>query len=493
MPKYSGYAVFNKPKYRPRDTVRFKFFLVRNDKRKSENKLLRAEIYDYKSSKEIIKTIAPYTAGGYESSFVLSDSLKLKLNTVYSVVLKELEGNEWKEVIRGSFRYEDYELHKINLNVRHPEWVEYPGRPIALYIRASDENDLTIPDARLEVVVTPRTASNFKQQQTFVKDTLWKTLIKLDPVGETSFSVPDSVFPQANVEFTVQLKALTSDNDYKFENIYLSYKVKDELLRAIFNKGQLDFTYLLDGKNASKSASIYIRNESYELKFYKKVILPYKMKVPLSWKSILVKTDEGFEQDFSAGYFNVRLTPSVTQTKDSLRVTVSNPSGLRFWYSLFSGNKVFKKGYTTNLDTVMKHADSKAVQLAINYIWAGSANYNQANTFFAEKQLTVELNSPPIVYPGQAVHMEVTVRDVNNNCENTATNVIVAGTYADPRFLLNKTDVSCLGNDGTIDVYDVQYGLAPFDYTIIAPSPSNVGVNNITGHFTNLTPGEYAI
>lgn len=88
---------------------------------------------------------------------------------------------------------------------------------------------------------------------------------------------------------------------------------------------------------------------------------------------------------------------------------------------------------------------------------------------------------------------QVVVRDASNNCENIENNVVVAGTYADPRFLLNKADVSCLGNDGTIDVYDVQFGRAPFDYTIIAPSPSNVGINNTTGHFTNLTPGEYAI
>lgn len=122
-------------------------------------------------------------------------------------------------------------------------------------------------------------------------------------------------------------------------------------------------------------------------------------------------------------------------------------------------------------------------------VTSGAGNYN----YKVSGPVSTPFTSSNIISGLQPGIYQLTVRDVNNNCENTATNVIVAGTYADPRFLLNKTDVSCLGNDGTIDVYDVQYGLAPFDYTIIAPSPSNVGVNNITGHFTNLTPGEYAI
>ncbi len=120
---------------------------------------------------------------------------------------------------------------------------------------------------------------------------------------------------------------------------------------------------------------------------------------------------------------------------------------------------------------------------------SGSGNYN----YKVSGPVSTPFTSSNIITGLQPGTYQLTVRDVTNNCENTETNVIVAGTYADPRFLLNKTDVTCLGNDGTIDVYDIQYGLAPFDYTIISPSPSNVGVNNNTGHFTNLIPGEYAI
>ena len=122
-------------------------------------------------------------------------------------------------------------------------------------------------------------------------------------------------------------------------------------------------------------------------------------------------------------------------------------------------------------------------------VTSGPGSYNYKVT----GPVSTPFTSSNVITGLQPGTYQITVRDINNNCENTADDVEVEGSYADPRFLLDKTDVTCLGNDGIIDVYDVQYGRAPFDYTIVSPSPSNIGVNNTTGHFTNLTPGEYAI
>lgn len=88
----------------------------------------------------------------------------------------------------------------------------------------------------------------------------------------------------------------------------------------------------------------------------------------------------------------------------------------------------------------------------------------------------------------------VSVKDINTNCVIDKYNVIVPGTYGDPRFTLTKTDVTCMnGTDGSVSVANLQYGRSPFTYTIVAPSPSGVGTTNTTGHFTNLVAGEYAI
>src|SRR5688500_645906 len=96
-------------------------------------------------------------------------------------------------------------------------------------------------------------------------------------------------------------------------------------------------------------------------------------------------------------------------------------------------------------------------------VTSGAGNYN----YKAIGAVSTPFTSSNVITGLQPGNYQVVVRDINNNCENAQANVVVAGSYADPRFLLNSTDVSCAGNDGTVDVYDVQYGRAPFDYTIV--------------------------
>lgn len=88
----------------------------------------------------------------------------------------------------------------------------------------------------------------------------------------------------------------------------------------------------------------------------------------------------------------------------------------------------------------------------------------------------------------------VSVKDISTNCVIDKYNVVVPGTYADPRFILTKTDVTCInGTDGTISVAGMQFGRSPFTYTLVAPSPVGAGTTNSTGNFTGLIAGEYAV
>lgn len=88
----------------------------------------------------------------------------------------------------------------------------------------------------------------------------------------------------------------------------------------------------------------------------------------------------------------------------------------------------------------------------------------------------------------------VTVSDITTNCTINISNVVVPGTYSDPRFTLNSVDVSCdNGNNGMISLATLSFGRGPFTFSIIAPSPSGVGTTNSTGTFTNLSPGVYTI
>lgn len=119
----------------------------------------------------------------------------------------------------------------------------------------------------------------------------------------------------------------------------------------------------------------------------------------------------------------------------------------------------------------------------------GSGNY----TYKAIGPVTTNTTSSNVITGLAPGYYTVVVKDIVNSCILQQDSVPVAGSYNDPRFQLTKTDASCAGNDGTISMINQQYGRSPFIYTIVAPSPSNVGVSNSTGNFTGLTPGEYAI
>lgn len=88
----------------------------------------------------------------------------------------------------------------------------------------------------------------------------------------------------------------------------------------------------------------------------------------------------------------------------------------------------------------------------------------------------------------------ITINDLVTDCTFTQTNVVVAGSYQDPRFTLTGVSVSCdNGNNGSITVNGQQFGRSPFAYTIVAPSPYGVGTTNSTGMFSNLRAGDYSI
>lgn len=88
----------------------------------------------------------------------------------------------------------------------------------------------------------------------------------------------------------------------------------------------------------------------------------------------------------------------------------------------------------------------------------------------------------------------VEVIDIQTGCNFTGHNIYVAGSYVDPRFVLETTDVGCHnGNNGAILVQNAERGRAPFIFSIVAPSAMGVGTSNSDGIFTGLKAGNYTI
>ncbi len=120
----------------------------------------------------------------------------------------------------------------------------------------------------------------------------------------------------------------------------------------------------------------------------------------------------------------------------------------------------------------------------------GSGSYN----YKVDGPVNTPYTSSNTITGLSAGNYTVTVKDIVTGCVRDQFNVIVTGSYTDPRFSLLKTDETCLNaSNGTVTVTGLTGGRAPFVYTIIAPSPMGVGTSNATGVFTGLIGGEYAI
>jgi len=119
----------------------------------------------------------------------------------------------------------------------------------------------------------------------------------------------------------------------------------------------------------------------------------------------------------------------------------------------------------------------------------GSGSYN----YRVIGPVTKPFTSSNIITGLQSGYYKVIVKDINTNCTKEKDSVYVPSTYQDPRFQLAKQNVTCLGNDGSIQVINQEYGRAPFTYTLIAPSASSVGTTNAIGTFNGLIPGEYYV
>jgi Secretion system C-terminal sorting domain len=120
----------------------------------------------------------------------------------------------------------------------------------------------------------------------------------------------------------------------------------------------------------------------------------------------------------------------------------------------------------------------------------GSGTYN----YKVQGPTTADFTSANLITGLQPGTYSIIVKDIISACTFEIDNVVIAGSYSDPRFGLAETDVTCMnGNDGKISVAGLTNGRAPFTYTVVAPSPSAVGTSNSTGTFTGLTPGTYSV
>ncbi len=331
--KHTGYIVFNKPKYLPQDTVKIKAFIL-TKKGKPINKPVKLVLHA--NRKNIMLTeLEPYSKGGYEYQFYLHDSLQLQLDRSYDV---SLELNNRKKFINGYFKYEDYELTKNNLTLRLDEPVQYRNKKFLLYVKGTDENELNLLDARIDVLVKPKSINKYFEKKIFVPDTILFIEKRLEPTEETEILIPDSVFPPINFEYEIEVKLFTSDNEVvtKSEKVKYYYNLSEFDIELLADS--IQFKYIENGISKKKNTTVYAVDN-----FGNETILhtgdtPFQLELSPYYSSYSITSDSLQET------IDISSEPSLLQcqsqrTTDSIFIVVDNPRKIPFSYNIYKKNR----------------------------------------------------------------------------------------------------------------------------------------------------------
>ncbi len=401
-----GYFVFNKPKYLPGDTVKFKAYIV-NDHGRPINKTLDVKLRKDRDKQIDIEKITPARPGSYSGNFVLADSLGLNLDTSYEIMLKH---GKRRTYASGSFRYEDYELKSIVLTVRPDSGTQIRGRKFAFHIRATDENGLNIQDGTIDFALLSREMHNQFGNNVFVKDTLFYKKTGLEQTGETMIPVPDSLFPSADISYTAIVKVRMTDNEYKDKAIDVNFLDRSEDMKYELNNDSILFTPTINGRPFSCSATISGTDRFGYQSVPRNVSLPLKEKINPYYSSYRIIT-ERLSRSISVNNETSLISCDSEVKNDSLKINILNPRKLPFAWFLYKANTLESKGYGNSYDYYGRIKKGSRYFLSLVYLWSGKTTTETYDLTGNSNDLKIQVSQPALVYPGQKVRMDIKVTD----------------------------------------------------------------------------------
>ncbi|GGA85574.1 carboxypeptidase-like regulatory domain-containing protein [Puia dinghuensis] len=410
--RFRSFFALSKPKYKPGDTVSGKAFIMDRKGHPIDHPLaLRLSSQRSSGTDTILTRVTPYRPGGYSFAFVLTDSLRLSLDDTYDLTLEQVKK---KSLSRSRFTYEEYDLTSIRLNARTDREEHYLGEPLSVYLQALDENDLPVPDARIEIDVLSSNAVAFHDPTVFLKDTLWHWTQTLDPVGETRILLPDSIFPSASFPYTVDCRLLNSDNETDRKQLDVRYYTDTAHIDIHAHTDSLDIRYTIRGRPAAAQATVTAFTAKEEIIASIPLSLPASLRVnPLAtlYGVSVGAPGDSLRADFDLSTEHLDIPAFTKRTRDTVLISVNNPARLPFWYTITAGRKVILRGYGDQLHYLGKPVGSAPYHLQLQYLWQGDLQSRQIDLPFFEKRLTIDIRQPEYVYPGEKVNIAIAVTD----------------------------------------------------------------------------------
>lgn len=409
-PRRKGYLVLDQPMYQPGDTVRWKAYLVNRKKWPVRNKA-RLVLYKgrYGTSNPVFEETVKPSKGSFSGWFVVGDSLQIDRSYKLAIVAPRKQWT-WTSNL---FRLEDYQLDETHYTMRVENENNYAGEPVTLFLSGKDANKKNLLDARVSLEVKRSNIQHIQGNEVFLPEVIWEHKQPLDPLGETKITIPDSLFPDAEVDYQVVASFNNSNNE-----------THKETKSLVFHPQKGHFKLDMEGphvkgewweSNQSKKAEAWLIGM-----YIGDTVLKEQVTLPVQ-RSIHPLVDVYHLQNQStkasiSTYKAGSLVEVVAYRKgDSVHVKLHNPRALAVRFNLFKNeHQEVESRIVNQLDTTWHAPGLTTYFFSYQYVWGGDALSKEQAIYRFEKSLKVELQSPKEVYPGQSTAIKVKVSDHRN-------------------------------------------------------------------------------
>lgn len=406
----TAYFALNKPKFKPGDTVKGKFYSW-DYKNRPLTETITLELKGDKNKTKLTKALNPYRKGAYSFEFVLHDSLNLKLDKSKYIYL--FTKNK-QRITTTYFKYEDYELSNQRLAISSDKSEYYRGEEVIVSLDAFDANEHRLQDAKAKLVVLSNGSDFQATDMLFIPDTLWKKEVKLATNKTTEIRISDSIFMPANMGFKVHALLQSSDFDTSSEQMNLTFKNESQKITHQIIGDSLRIEFQRKGKKVPVEVNVEATDFFGNLVNICEETTPFSIPIEAMYSKYILST-RYFSEEIKTNQLSSGVTASLFREGKEVKINVLNPKKLFFNYSVFKGNKEIDSGSGTHFEATYEAAEKLSYYVNINYLWAGKNNERNFVLANNDKELQVEVTQPSLVYPGKKASIEVSVKDNKGN------------------------------------------------------------------------------
>jgi len=401
----NSYFYFSKPKYRTEDTIRFKAHLLKDYKKGIwYDKPVLVFLDERDENIFLGKAYSRRKGAGYDFQFVIADSMNIDLDDDYEITLKDLDSNR---LASGRFTYEEYELKKAVFSIDLPqEKKQYKGKPFGVHFTAKDENGLPMPDTRASITIVSNKVNYVKPDALFVPDTIWNYSFMIKN-GEDKIVIPDTVFPEASMKYTLNVVMQNSENERTAINEQIDYALSGRSLKMNLVN---DSIYITNTEMDTQEVRVYAEDR-FEYRLVDTFVkTPCALPLNAHAEAYYCENDESDEELYlSRSLADVSVNP--LRTKDSVFFTLDNPHKLPVVYHLLESGKEIKKGTQQDFPFALAAKEKSYYYLKTEYVWAGMTAGK--NIFVPTFKNTIKLNveQPAVITPGKEAEISITATD----------------------------------------------------------------------------------